>query len=172
VQGIVPGRTAADASDTGLEAMAPVTDTTPKGRKVLEMTGKADHPSADDTGRTAGRNMPSRARSARNSQATPVPIGIDPSAPIPDPIADDTHVITAAAIPPDVLPRLLKTQVAYRQLVSSGLTGAEAAGLIGYVSGLPTNLSPWTMAQINRLLFLRAIYHDGAWGSAERRPAE
>jgi hypothetical protein len=135
------------------------------------MTGKADHPSADDAGQTAGRQTPSRARAARNSQATPVPIGIDPSAPIPEPLADETTVAPASAMAPDVLPRTIKTQASYRQLVSSGLTGAEAAGLIGYVSGLPANVSPWTMTQINRLLFLRALYNEARWGEAERKPA-
>ena len=71
---------------------------------------------------------------------------------------------------PDVLPRTIKTQASYHQLVSSGLTGAEAAGLIGYVSGLPANVSPWTMTQINRLLFLRALYNEARWGEAERQP--
>jgi hypothetical protein len=72
---------------------------------------------------------------------------------------------------PDILPRLIKTQVAYRQLVSSGLTSTEAAGLIGYVSGLGPNPSTWTMIQINRLLFLRSLYHEAEWGQAERRAA-
>jgi len=56
--------------------------------------------------------------------------------------------------------------------VSSGLTGAEAASLIGYVAGLPSKPSPWTMSQINRMLFLRALYNQSSWGEAERRPAD
>ncbi len=137
------------------------------------MTGKADHPSADGAGQTAGRQTPSRApRAARNSQATPVPIGIDPSTPIPDPLADETTVSVASVMAPDVRPRTIKIQASYRQLVSSGLTGAEAAGVIGYVSGLPTNVSPWTISQINRLLFLRALYNDARWGEEERKPAD
>ena len=99
-----------------------------------------------------------------------MPIGIDPSAPIGDPVPNDATVTVAPVIGPDVLPRKLRTQASYRQLVSSGLTGAEAAGLIGYVSGLPVNLSPWTMTQINRLLFLRALYNESEWGQAERNP--
>jgi hypothetical protein len=134
------------------------------------MTGNADHPSVDGTGRTEGRPSPARARGAGNPQAAPVPIDIDPSAPIPDPLAYDSTVAVASAIPPDVLPRTIRTQAAYRQLVSSGLTGAEAAGLIGYVSGLTPKASPWSMTQINRLLFLRALYGEGKWGEAERRP--
>jgi hypothetical protein len=135
------------------------------------MTGNADHQSTDGTDRTARRPTPSRARAARHPQATPVPIGID-RAPIREPIADDTTVAVESAIGPDVLPRAIGTQASYRQLVSSGLNGAEAAGLIGYVSGLPANGSPWTMTQINRLLFLRALYNEGKWGKAERKPGD
>ena len=98
-----------------------------------------------------------------------MPIGIDASVPIRDPFADAT-VAVESAIAPDVLPRIIRTQASYRQLVSSGLTGAEAAGVIGYVSGLPANGSPWTMTQINRLLFLRSLYNEGPWGKAERKP--
>jgi hypothetical protein len=134
------------------------------------MAGKADHSSADGAGQAAGRQTPSRARAARNSQATPLPIGIHPSAPILDPLADEITVAVTSAKAPDVLPRTIKTQASYHQLVSSGLTGAEAAGLIGYVSGLPANVSPWTMTQINRLLFLRALYNEARWGEAERQP--
>ena len=134
------------------------------------MTGKADHSSTDGAGRTTGRQTPSRARAGRDSRATPLPIGIQPSAAIPDPTADEITVAAASAMPRDVLPRTVKTQASYHQLVSGGLTGAEAAGLIGYVSGLPTKESPWTMAQINRLLFLRALYNEASWGEAERRP--
>jgi len=101
-----------------------------------------------------------------------VPIGIDPSAPIPEPLADETVVKVASAMAPDVLPRIVKTQASYRQLVSSGLTGAEAAGLIGYVSGLPTNVSPWAMTQIHQLPFLRALYNEARWGEAERKPGD
>jgi hypothetical protein len=136
------------------------------------MNGEADPKDTRVTrGRSDGRPTPSRARGARNSQATPVPIGIDPTAPIVDPIAEAAAVAIAKPLPPDMLPRTVRTQVAYRQLVSSGLTGLEAAGIIGYVSGLPTKDSPWTMIQVNRLLFLRSLYSETAWGEAERQPA-
>ena len=136
------------------------------------MTGNADTPNTEGSGRTPERSVPSRARSARYSQATPVPIGIDPTAPVRDPDVDEVTPVLATSIAPDVLPRTLRTQASYRQLVSSGLTGAEAAGLIGYGSGLPTNVSPWTMTQINRLLFLRSLYNESKWGAAERKPID
>jgi len=74
-------------------------------------------------------------------------------------------------IPPDVLPRLLQTQAAYRLLITSGFTGVDAAGLISYVVGLPRCDSRWSLAQVNRMLFLRSLYTDTKCGEAERRPA-
>jgi hypothetical protein len=101
-----------------------------------------------------------------------MPIGLNPSAPIPDRLNEEAFVAVVPAMAPDVLPRTIRTQVSYRQLVSSGLTGAEAASLIGYVAGLPSKPSPWTMSQINGMLFLRALYNQSSWGEAERRPAD
>jgi hypothetical protein len=136
------------------------------------MADKADQPSADGTGPMARRRTPFRASGARNSQPTRMPIGLNPSAPIPDRLNEEAFVAVVPAMAPDVLPRTIRTQVSYRQLVSSGLTGAEAASLIGYVAGLPSKPSPWTMSQINRMLFLRALYNQSSWGEAERRPAD
>jgi hypothetical protein len=78
---------------------------------------------------------------------------------------------TVAALPPDVLPRSVQTQSAYRLLVSNGLSGQDAAGLIGYAVGLPQGDSRWSLAQVNHFLFLRALYSNSKWGEAERRPA-
>jgi hypothetical protein len=100
-----------------------------------------------------------------------VPISIGPAAPIPGLLSDETTVAVVAPLPPDVLPRKIRTQASYRQLVSSGLSSAEAAGLIGYVSGLPSSVGPWNLSQINRMLFLRALYLESDWGKAERIPA-
>jgi hypothetical protein len=98
-------------------------------------------------------------------------IGIDPFAPVPDVLPDEAIIAVAAPLPPSVLPRKLRIQASYRQLVCSGLTGAEAAGLIGYVSGLPQNVSPWSIGQVNKVLFLRALYQESEWGKTERLPA-
>ena len=73
-------------------------------------------------------------------------------------------------IPPDILPREIRTQAAYRLLITSGFSGQDAAGLIGYVVGLDPCKSRWSLAQVNRLLFLRALYSDSEWGETERRP--
>jgi hypothetical protein len=97
---------------------------------------------------------------------TAVPVGISPSE---DPSATEM-MVGSTPIPPDVLPRPLQTQTAYRFLVASGFSGPDAAGLISYVVGLPQGDSRWSLAQVNQLLFLRAIYLNGDWGEAERRP--
>jgi hypothetical protein len=84
--------------------------------------------------------------------------------------ADLATVSIAEQIPPDILPRLIATQASYRYLVTSGLTGAEAAGIIGYVSGLSVGGGRWSLAQVNRLLFLQNLYNRTQWGNLERRP--
>ncbi|HEX7492404.1 MAG TPA: hypothetical protein VF337_11945 [Candidatus Limnocylindrales bacterium] len=77
---------------------------------------------------------------------------------------------TIAPLAPDFTPRMLQTQAAYRLLITSGVTSADAAGLIGYVLGLPKCDSRWSLHQINRFLFLRSMYRDSKWGEAERQP--
>jgi hypothetical protein len=134
------------------------------------MAGQADRSSAGQTGPTARRPAAGRPRSgADRRDMTAVPVGISPSE---DPSATGIVAGSAVApIPPDVLPRPLQTQTAYRFLVASGFSGLDAAGLISYVVGLPQGDARWSLAQVNQLLFLRAIYSNGDWGEAERRPA-
>ena len=136
------------------------------------MTGKADDASTGGIGRTQSRPTAARGRLGR-SHASWVPIDVGPAPAIPDPTFERAAERQAAAVagptPPDVRHRKLRTQASYRQLVSSGLTSVEAEGLIGYASGLPANASPWTMYQINTLLFLQALYVDSQWGEFERR---
>jgi hypothetical protein len=78
---------------------------------------------------------------------------------------------TEVMIPPDILPRLLQTQASYRLLVTSGFSSQDAAGLIGYVVGLGPCESRWSLAQVNRLLFLRDLYSNTRWGETERQSA-
>jgi hypothetical protein len=82
-----------------------------------------------------------------------------------------TAVPPITKLPPDIVPRMLQTQAAYRLLVTSGFSTDDAAGLIGYVVGLPPTEARWSISQVNRLLFLRSLYTDTSWGEAERRPA-
>ena len=99
----------------------------------------------------------------------PLSIEVDPA--VPSVNQGKLAIETAAPIPPDLAPRTIQTQAAYRSLVTSGISGPDAAGLIGYVVGLPPCSSRWSLTQVNRLLFLRALYMNSDWGEAERRPA-
>jgi hypothetical protein len=133
------------------------------------MTGNADRNSAGQTGPTARRPAAGRPRPiGGRPERTPVSIEVGPSA---QPIDRHQLAVEAAPIPPDMTPRTLQTKAAYRSLITSGFSGQDAAGLIGYVVGLPPCDSRWSLTQINRLLFLRAISSTRDWGEAERRSA-
>jgi hypothetical protein len=125
------------------------------------MAGQTDRSSAGQTGPTARRPGAGRPRPA-DSQAG------DTAAPID--VVGAVETVSAAPMAPDILPRMLQTQAAYRLLVTSGVSSLDAAGLIGYVLGLPACDSRWSLAQINRLLFLRSLYTESKWGEAERQP--
>jgi hypothetical protein len=88
-----------------------------------------------------------------------------------NPAIEEAGVSTDRYLQPDFLPRLLATQASYRFLVSSGLTGVEAAGVIAYVTGIGAGTGRWSLSQVNRMLFLRNLYTGTAWGQDERRPA-
>jgi len=134
------------------------------------MAGKADHSSTDQTGPIARRPSAGRTRaSAGKTERAAVSIEVGGAA---QPISLDLDELVAVApIAPDVAPRLVQTQAAYRLLITSGFSGADAAGLIGYVVGLHTCNSRWSLSQVNRLLFLRNLYTNTDWGEAEREPA-
>jgi hypothetical protein len=134
------------------------------------MAGQADRGSTGQTGPTARRPAAGRPRpGAGRPGRIPIPVEIDAA---PQRVISQRAAVSAAeVIPPDVLPRELRTKAAYRLLITNGFSGQDAAGLIGYVVGLPPGNSRWSLAQVNRLLFLRALYSDSDWGEAERRPA-
>ena len=138
-------------------------------KRVLQMAGQADRSSTGQTGPVARRPAAGRPRSgATRREFTAVPLDIIPAETAATGIMDGSAVLP---IPPDVMPRSVQTQAAYRLLVSSGFSGQDAAGLIGYVVGLPQSDYRWSLAQVNHLLFLRAIYSNSDLGEAERRPA-
>jgi hypothetical protein len=58
----------------------------------------------------------------------------------------------------------------YRQLVSRGLAPGEAANLTAYLNRLPIGDQPWTLTQVNMLLFLRSLRQSGRFGSG-RNPS-
>jgi hypothetical protein len=133
------------------------------------MAGQADRSSTGQTGPAARRPAAGRSRSsAGRPEYTPVPVEVGGVAEPFD--AAKTAAPAADPIRPDLQPRSLQTQAAYRFLITSGISGPDAAGLISYVVGLPNRDSRWSLNQVNRLLFLRALYASGTWADAERRP--
>jgi hypothetical protein len=112
-----------------------------------------------------GHVRPSAARSDR------APVSIDVGAQA-EPIGSGTSsVAPVEPISPDIVPRSLQTQASYRLLITSGFSGQDAAGLIGYVVGLAPGNTRWSLTQINWLLVLRDLYSNTEWGETERRPA-
>ncbi len=97
-----------------------------------------------------------------------VPIGGEAMPLLPEPQAT---LALPAPLAPDHRPQELRTQATYRLLVGSGMPGVDAAAVIGYAVGLGACQSRWTLKEINRLLFLRDLYANSAWGDAERREA-
>jgi hypothetical protein len=53
---------------------------------------------------------------------------------------------------------------AYRQLLMRGLAPGEAANIIAVKRGIPVGATPWTVREINHLLFLRAMRDAGSFG--------
>lgn len=62
------------------------------------------------------------------------------------------------------------TRAIYRLLVLRGLAPDEATNLIAYVCGLPVDGGRWTLAEIDRLLFLQALAWAGRWGARDGVP--
>jgi hypothetical protein len=134
------------------------------------MAGQADRSAAGRTG-PVSRRPAGRGRSSSNApklNSVPVPVGGDETAQ-----ATEAQVALSLAAPlgPDLEPREIRTQAAYRLLVADGIAGADATALIGYVVGLSPRESRWSLKQINRLLFLRNLYSSTEWGDTERQPA-
>jgi hypothetical protein len=134
------------------------------------MAGKADQ-STGQTGPTPRRPAAGRPRPTTGRPVfTPAPVEI--SAAAPEQVDPGTAALpTVTELPPDIVPRMLQTQASYRRLIANGFSPADAAGLVGYVVGLPPAETRWSISQVNRLLFLRSLYADTSWGKAERQPA-
>jgi hypothetical protein len=49
----------------------------------------------------------------------------------------------------------------FQRLRMVGLTSAEAANLTAHLSGLRVGRQPWTVGEIERLLFLRVLVESG-----------
>jgi len=66
----------------------------------------------------------------------------------------------------------VRTRATYRLLLMRGLGPAAAANLTAYVCGIDTSDTSWSIAEINRLLFLRSLARSGQWGDREGAPSQ
>jgi hypothetical protein len=55
----------------------------------------------------------------------------------------------------------------YRQLVTRGFASGEAANLTAYLNDLPIGDQPWTLRQVNAVLFLRKLREAGRFGTGD-----
>ena len=67
-------------------------------------------------------------------------------------------------IPPALPNPSLTTQRTFRALLRKGLTIAEASNLTAFLCGIPLNDVQWSLAQVNRLLFIRELHRTGRIG--------
>jgi hypothetical protein len=56
------------------------------------------------------------------------------------------------------------TRQTFRALLRKGLTIGEASNLTAYLCGIPLNDVQWSLAQVNRLLFIRELHRNGRIG--------
>jgi hypothetical protein len=61
----------------------------------------------------------------------------------------------------------LETRSTYRMLLRRGLAPDEAANLTAFLAGLALGERPWTLSQVNRLLFLRELVRAGRFGGTD-----
>jgi hypothetical protein len=60
----------------------------------------------------------------------------------------------------------------YRDLVVRGFASGEAANLTAYLNELPIEDQPWTLRQVNAVLFLRRLRETGQFGANDGGHAE
>ena len=57
-----------------------------------------------------------------------------------------------------------ETRQTFRALLRKGLTIGEASNLTAYLCGIPLNDVQWSLAQVNKLLFIRELHRTGRIG--------
>jgi hypothetical protein len=62
------------------------------------------------------------------------------------------------------------TRPIHRALIRKGLSIDEAANLTAFMCGIPLRDVTWSLAQVNRLLFLRELHRTGRIGADDRLP--
>jgi hypothetical protein len=81
-----------------------------------------------------------------------------------EPYEQSTHQGSVAT---SARPRPIAAQSTYRQLVSRGLDLSEAANLTAFINGLAICVQPWTISELNHVLFLRELYRLGRFGDRD-----
>jgi hypothetical protein len=65
----------------------------------------------------------------------------------------------------ELAPEPVPVRTTYRRLRIAGLTPREAGTLTGHLSGLRIVPSGWTIEEVERLMFIRALVGSGRMGS-------
>ena len=81
-------------------------------------------------------------------------------------------VATSSPTIPPALPDLSQaTRQTFRALLRKGLTIGEASNLTAYLCGIPLNDVQWSLAQVNKLLFVRELHRAKQIGENVASPS-
>ena len=105
-----------------------------------------------------------RSRGTRASGRTPRRASSWPVVAAASAVASGSPTGTPTASSPATDPR---TRATYRMLIFRGLAPAEAANLTAFLCGIPVGEAHWSIAEVNRLLFLRELNRTGKFGSED-----
>jgi hypothetical protein len=64
-------------------------------------------------------------------------------------------------LPAEPRPDLGPARLVFHRLRTCGLSAAEAGNLTARLEGLPVGRQPWTLREVEHLLFLRSIVESG-----------
>ncbi len=104
-----------------------------------------------------------RRRVSRASGDSPRPVAAWPAAAS----TGGSGSVVATLPSPSPAAEPLATRAMYRTLLVRGLTPDEAANLTAFLAGLTLGERPWTLNQVNRLLFLRELVRTGRFGGTD-----
>lgn len=113
----------------------------------------------------ARRGTRATGRSSRGDRSWPVVAAVS--------AADHGSPTSASLAIVPATPRLdLGTRATYQSLLRRGLAPAEAANLTAFLFGIHAGEMPWTLREVNRILFLRELNRLGRFGDEDGGPAE
>jgi hypothetical protein len=103
----------------------------------------------------ARRGTQGRRRTSHDAPSWPVIAAVSAGA------SGSATAITTEVSSPEPIRALPTTRATYRNLILRGLAPDEAANLTAYLAGIQVGESPWTLRQVNQLLFLREMNRTG-----------